>query len=198
MQQSQKIDLDLYGRTSTNGQPLVHSGDYAISNAIVLYLNSNRGDFLYQPNYGGAMAPFVFKNMTDKSTSKLKSNLERDLSGSFGKLVSGIEVEVTAEKENRILDVEVYYTSIESGQTNSAGFTVGEKTIRNAENDPWIRIRFTGDNLIAFMVMKKPDYPNSQMTFDSPEQKWVWGPYLFTNLSSTDPDFEEIQSIANE
>ena len=54
------IDFDVYGRSSNTGGALIHKDDFAISNAIIFFLTSAKGDYLYSPNKGGVLSQLLF------------------------------------------------------------------------------------------------------------------------------------------
>ena len=44
------IDLDIYGNDRTDGNPIVHYNEDAVKNALILWLTSKKGDFLWGKN----------------------------------------------------------------------------------------------------------------------------------------------------
>ena len=92
----------------------------------------------------------------------------------------------------------MYYTSVESNESNSLSFYLKAKPT-NIVTQNYTDVNLEGDNLLAFVVLKKPDMPeNSTFIKSMDDGLWYWNLYRFTNFSESSSNFNEIFSIINE
>jgi hypothetical protein len=191
------IDLDVYGRTSSSGGALIHSNDFAISNAIIFFLTSKRGDYLYRSSLGGVLDKLLFKLLDPIAASSYASELTNTLTSEFGALIQGIQASITPDYENRYYLIEVYYISNLSGESNLVNFYTKPKSevpITIVYQD----VDFEGDNLLAFIAVQKESLGDEKLIFNPNDNYWYWGNFRFTNFSAQSSNFEEIFSIIND
>lgn len=196
-------DIDVYGRNNLRGGGLIHTGDFAISNAIVLYLGSDENDYIYKPGKGAGLRRFVFKGLTQYNSDRIQKFIYSGLNSRFGKLIEQIQVLVTPNFENRYQEIEIFWVSIRTKKSNSVKFyskipdnLIPNQIILRDNYQNRIKIDFTGDNLIAFITLKQSEVnPTERLQFDSKESQWYWGPYIFTNLTESSEEFEDIKQI---
>lgn len=194
--QIQVIDLDVYGRNNPGGGAMLHYDDVAISNAIVFYLTCNQGDYLYQPNSAGNLEQMTFKLMDNNTRIYHESNISNDLESAFGSLITNISVNIISHLEERYFEIEVYYTSIQTNQTNKAIFNIAPKnTIPVTTNIT--DIQFTGDNLLGFVLVKKDELSNPLIK-SMEDGKWYWGAYRFVNFDENSNNFNDIYYLIND
>lgn len=198
------IDLDVYGRNSSGGKAQVHYNDQAISNAIVFYLTTNKGDFLYEPGKGSIFKEILFKNMDDSRIAMEETRIREEIEREFGDVVQDTDVSITLDSETKTLEVDFYWKSRETGEENAGIFNVAlpenvntELKIENTGRK--IPVPYTGDNLVAWVSLNvdSPSMQNQSLLYDNRTDKWTYGNFELTNLSSTSPEFDEIITIIN-
>ena len=193
-------DLDVYGRSANEGGALVHSNDYAISNSIVFYLTSRKGSYLYRPTEGGILDEILFKLNNPETLIFYTNKIKKKLKDVYRGLINDIDVRISNidEYTNRTLQVEVYYTSIETNESNTLSFYLKAKPT-NVITQNYTDVNLEGDNLLAFVVLKKEDMPeNSTFIKSMDDGLWYWNSYRFTNFSESSSNFHEIFGIINE
>jgi len=191
-------DLDVYGRSSPQGGALVHYNDMAISNSIVFYLTSKRGSYLYKTSDGGLLDDLLFKLNNSEIISLYITKISKKLKDVFRNLIQDIKVKIYSENDNsnRTINIEVYYTSIQTNQSNQLLFYLKpkQKELQISYTD----VYFEGDNLLAFVVLKKEDMPEEYNLIKNEEDGyWYWGTYRFINFNEDSQNFDQIFSIIN-
>lgn len=193
-------DLDVYGRSSNEGGALVHYNDLAISNSIVFYLTSRRGNYLYRPSEAGILDDLLFKLNSPELIALYRDRIKKKLKDAYRTLITDIDIQIynTDEYTNRVLQVEVYYTSIQTNESNALSFYLKGKPTNTIKKE-FININLEGDNLLAFVILKKEDMPeNSTFIKNIDDGLWYWNEYRFTNFSESSSNFNEIITIMNE
>lgn len=201
--EKQLSDLDAYGRNDPRGSALVHLGDVAISNAMILYLGSEDNDYLYRPGTGAGLKKFVFKLLTTYNTDRIEKFITSALQRRFGSLVENIQTTVVADFEARAQEIDVFWTSRTTGKTNNLKFNtfipqnlLPKEIILRNNSQNLISIDFTGRNLVEFVLLKIIEVnPVERLQFDRRKNKWVWGPFILTNLTQDSEEFEEIKEL---
>lgn len=198
IQQINLIDFDVYGRPSVNGGALLHKNDFAISNAIVFFLTSAKGDFLYDPNKGGILSELLFKLLTDSYIRFYENKINEILSLEFGSLITNIKTQIKTNFEKRYYEVNVFYTSIQTNMVNQVQFYTQPKVKESAEVI-YIDINLTGDNLLAFVLLQKtyPDQAPFKLELNKEDGKWYWGRFRFNQFSESSDNFQNIFDAIN-
>ena len=76
-------DTDINGGTDSNGQILQAWGSDALSNAILMWLISFKGDVIHDPSRGGYFTQWLFKPMIAKNIDKMKMAIRDGLEQDF-------------------------------------------------------------------------------------------------------------------
>lgn len=189
------IDLDVYGRSSNTGGALVHANDIAISNAIVFFLTASKGDYLYQPTQAGVMDEMLFKLLTPQKASFYQSKIAQELDNNFGALIDDISVSIVPMYEDRYYEVNVVYSSKQTGELNQAIFYTKPKNL-DSVGKVVTDVTFEEDNLLAFVIVKKEELSDPLLKNPEDEQ-WYWGTYRLVNFNEQSSNFQEIFSIIN-
>jgi len=185
-------DADCLGREGPDGGLREYTQDKAISNALMTWLSSKPGDFVYQPRVGGILVQLQFKLMSPDRIREATALLKSVISENFGKVIRVTECSVVPDKLTRTNRITINYISLLTNTQNTVIFDTRQVTqpIKEVVNVPYI-----GDNLMNFILVKLPDYPGILMTQDEVTGLWGWGPYVFTNLVNTDPAFQSYYNV---
>jgi phage baseplate assembly protein W len=194
-------DIDVYGRTTTDGSPKIQKGDNAISNALVLYLTSRRGDFVNQPDFGGPLEFMLFKNL-NKDTDEIETKITNEINRVFGNLVTLQDVSVQPDYLGRQWVVDVIYKSNATGDLSKVQYFVnssqGQFSPPNVfQSNRYVDIHYSGENLYNFVLLKKEEVPGERLVKNADDNLYYWGFYKFPNLLLTDPYFAQIEFAIN-
>lgn len=189
------IDLDVYGRNSQSGGALVHSDDFAISNAIVFYLTSAKGDYLYRSDLGGDLKALLFKLLDEEMASSYSYTIKDILNKKFGAIVEDIDVSVVPNFIDRYYEVQVFYKSKRTSLTNQVLFYTKPKT--STEQINYVDVYFTDDNLLAFVTLQMDQGLNKPLIYNSSDGYWYWNLFRLINFNQESSNFEEIYNMIN-
>lgn len=192
------IDFDVYGRSSNTGGALIHQNDFAISNAIIFYLTSGKGDYLYNPTAGGILQSLLFKLLDQKYVNYYTTQISEALNAEFGGLISNISVEITSDFQKRMYLINVFFTSRQSGLVNQVEFNT-KPTIKETSTITIIDINLTGDNLLGFVLLQLgyPDQARFKLELSKEDGKWYWGRFRFLEFDENSSNFQQIFDAIN-
>lgn len=190
------VDLDVYGRSSQSGGALTHQNDFAISNAIIFYLTSQRGDYLYRNDLGGVLNELLFKLLTEDKAEKYASRITGEIESQFGGVISEVAVTVTPNFTDRYYEIEIFYISNRTQLSNQAVFYTRPKV--SSEEINYIDVLFTDDNLLAFVTLQLDMGLKKPLIFNQTDNKWYWNLFRLINFSKESSNFEEIYNLINQ
>jgi len=188
------IDLDVYGRNSTSGGALVHSDDYAISNSIIFFLTSSRGDYLYRPELGGILDNLLFKQLTVEKASYYQSIIANALKTQFGALATDIQVSIVPDYDNRLYKIDVFFTSVLSGEVNQVPIPLNMPKPELGRS--YTPVDLVDDNLLAFVYLQKETL-SDPLIKNQTDGLWYWGNFKLINLTESSSNFQEIFDTIN-
>ena len=189
-------DIDIYGREETSGKPFEILNEEAINNALTLWLTSKAGDFLRNPTVGGILDRILFKNIESESLDKWLFSLKNAVFFEFIPSIDIIDLSIENEYSQRYLKIKLVYRINLTNQIQS--LEVFTKNLLPIVEQKQQSIPYTGQNLLMFCMIRKPDMKNKLLEYDIKESKWEWGIYEFINFSDSDTYYEQILSICNE
>lgn len=188
-------DISIWGYEKSTGQALEYFSADAVKNALQLWLATKKGEYLMNPLEGGALDKLVFKNLNEKQLSVLRFQLQNALNKDFYPQLRIRAINFIPDFNNRILEVQIYYTILETGISDNVSlFTNSTYAVNNFEYED---VDMIGENLYQFFVLKKPSMLTKRLVFDNDGAFWRWGQYKLINLTPTDPYFTQILEIAN-
>lgn len=192
------IDIDIYGRTNDSGSPVVHTGDDAVINAIVAWLTSKKGDYLYRPNLGGVLDSLMFKIPGNtKENALVKYEVSKTIEQEFAGLVTVEYFEVYPDSVNREWLVDLQVRSLLSGELRSLEIALEGSSVPDWTNKQWIDVIHEGENCLNFVMLLISQMEGKRLLYNSDCNKWTWGDFRFLNLTEADPLFEDIKMAIN-
>lgn len=194
-------DIDVYGRTTTDGTPKIQQGDNAISNALILYLTSRKGDFVNQPTFGGPLEFMLFKNLI-RNTEDIETKIANEINTIFGNLITLQEVSVEPDFLGRQWLVDIVYKGNATGDLSKVQYYANSAQSQfNAPkvftSNRYVDIHYSGENLYNFVLLKKEEIPGERLVKNSEDNLYYCGFYRFSNLLITDPYFSRIEYVLN-
>jgi hypothetical protein len=195
------VDLDIYGRVNTDGSPVTHTGDTAISNSLVAYLTSRKGDYINDPNFGGPMEFLMFKQL-NQDTIAIEDKLTSEINLVFGRILSLDVVSVEPDYEGRQWVVDIYYTSKSTGAVNQVKYFANTTAssfvpVQRFKSSVFIDVPYADENLKNFVLLKQGEIPNEKIVKNDTDGLYYWGYYRLVNFNEQDPLFAEIMALVN-
>jgi hypothetical protein len=195
------VDLDIYGRVNTDGSPVTHTGDMAISNALVAYLTSRKGDYINDPNFGGPMEFLMFKQL-NQDTIVIEDKLTSEITSVFGRILSLDVVSVEPDYEGRQWVVDIFYTSKSTGAVNQVKYFANTTAssfvpVQRFKSNVFIDVPYADENLKNFVLLKQGEIPNEKIVKNDTDGIFYWGYYRLVNFNESDPLFTEITTLVN-
>lgn len=188
-------DFDIYGREKDEGQPYYFHDDEALGNALTLWLTSKKGDFIRDPEEGGVLDHYLFKNMTNNSIEKIQFMLTNAIYRKFSNTLELNQLLVEPDKLSRTIQISIYYTSLISNKQNIVTIYIDE--FPDIVYYKYQTVEYTEDSLYNFVVLKKPSMSGRKLTYNIEEESWAWGKYKFINLTTSDSRFSDILAYIN-
>lgn len=192
------IDFDVYGRSSNIGGALIHQNDFAISNAIIFFLTSAKGDYLYNPTEGGILQSLLYKLLDQKYVNYYTNQIIKILELKFGSLISSIDVQITSDFEKRMYVVDVFFKSKQTGVVNQVEFNT-RPIVRETATITIVDVNLSGDNLLGFVLLQLgyPDQVREKLLLNSEDGKWYWGRFRLNEFSENSDNFDQIFETIN-
>jgi hypothetical protein len=188
-------DFDIYGREHDDGSPFYFQDDEALNNALILWITSSKGDFIRNPEEGGILNKYLFKNMTPTMIEQLQFSLSNAILRRFSGMLTLNSININPEKVSRSIKIDLYYTSLATNKPSIATLYIDEfPTIVYYKYQD---VGYVGDNLYNFVVLKKPSMTGRKMTYNIEEESWTWGKFKFINLTTSDSRFSDILAYIN-
>jgi hypothetical protein len=188
-------DIDIYGRDNPDGTPVTYYAASAIKNALYQWVNSKRGDYLMNPDLGGALDNFAFKTLNNDNLFNLKVQLYTSISKDFSPSIKIEEINIIPDYENRLTEIEIIYSIPSEGEADSVSLFLNTKY--SANYFEYEEVTLTEFNLYEFVRIKKPDQSSARLMYDYELNSWKWGRYKLINLTPSDSYFSEILLICN-
>lgn len=190
------VDVDLYGRQDTSGGPTSYQDDEAIRNAMLLWLSSSRGDFLYRPREGGPLTMLLFKPLIS-NTEAYEFRLRESIQEAFGSYVQVKAVSITPDRVNYVWRITIATLSLLTGGPLNLQVNTPSQRPRLDQPSATQNISYVGAQLLTWVQTTKPTYPAERLLYNEQTAQWYWGKYVFTELVETDPFFAEILTTIN-
>ncbi len=187
-------DLDFYLNTDNKGNPIIHLEEDAIKNALTVWLTSAKGDIIENPQIGGLLDESVFKNMNETNALALEFKIKNAINNQFFPAVQLLEVRVIPNYEDRMWEITLDYINFFNNKKQSLTIYSEDTTRKLTFNYEYIDK--VGENLYNIVALLKPSMGNRILRFDE-EKGWLWGKYVFSNLTHEDPYFSAILELAN-
>lgn len=180
-------DIDLYGREDASGAIREYADDLAVSNAMVNWLTSKIGDYIYDPLLGGVLDQSLFKLMTQGKTEAIHDYFYNVITQNFGGVMTIDKIVVNPDFENLTYEIEISYVSTLTNEVNLVQFSTRPPQSKGFED--FTEVPYVNTNLTNFVNMKLPLLPGVMIVKDDTTGIWTWGPYRLVNLREEDPNF---------
>ncbi len=190
------IDLDLYGNENIDGTAIEHTEDDALSNALLSWLTSRKGEYIKNPERGGILVGLDFKNLSNENLEEFHFKIQNEFYKEFGNILTLQNLDIIPHYEDRYTEIIIIYKNILTGNLNSVTANI-ETSNSNKDIFEFQSIDLVGENLYKFVLMKLSQMTEQKLIFNSIENSFVWKYYKFINFNASDPYFENILEIIN-
>ena len=187
-------DISPQGLQNDDGSAVEYLDNDAIGNALYLFLTSKRGDFLYNPGAGGVLDTPLFRTMTDEMLMILRFNIMNAITNSFTPQVRIQTIQIIPDKQNRILEINISYSTANGNIQNTTVFVNADFHTKDFE---YTNVEYVGENLYNFCQIKKSDLMGQPLELDPTDDIWKWKNYCLINLTTNDSYFEQILLLCN-
>lgn len=175
------VDLDVWGR------PGSVEGALAVSNAILLYIGSANGDYLYDPTSAGEVSSKLFKLSSVTDIPALIRDMEVAVTEAFSAYVGDVDVGV--ELNGRDWDFSISWSDREGVDAHEIEFSEAADFEIDYGKEQ-VEVVYTGDNLLGFVLLQDVNEPAQELGLG-----WRWGRFDLVNLRESDPRFAEIMGV---
>lgn len=93
-----------------------------IKSNIINYVLTDKGERVFNPNFGSNIRASIFENLTTGLTSNLQQSLQTELTNNFPN-VNFTNIQVTPDYDTNTVNININY-SIYSGPTNEINITL--------------------------------------------------------------------------
>ncbi len=192
------IDVDIYGREKLDGSPVTYEDDDAISNSLVYFLTSQKGDYISDPDRGGILYYLLYKSMMTDIES-LEFLIENEINDNFSHVIDLEQVLVTPLYEEREWEIKINYTSLLTNKNKSLTVYLDSSPNNWTETEEveYMDIDYEGENLFNFILLTQPALPNEKILFNDEFLCWTWGHYKLIKLNDSDDYFSSILALLN-
>lgn len=188
------VDVDVYGRKEKGGDLQRYASDKALSNAMVFYLTTNRGDFVYNSKIGGVLEFLKFKLM-NISEGDVQDSVRLSLEKLFGDYAAIVDVFAEKLLADRRWRIAVIWLSKLTGEQNGIEFQVNSgQRAPQAAGTTVVSMPYAGENLYNFILLQKEFQP-ADILHVNKEGVYVWGVWAFPELTSQDEYFGVIKKV---
>lgn len=188
------VDADIYGRHDAAGNLVEHrTDDLCVSNALVAWLTSDVGDYIYSPDIGGLLWKSLYKVMTPVKIKALKDTISETIAANFSDVLTVTAVNITQDNQSgRTYNIEILYKSLLSNQNIMVAF---DTKPRPEPIQTYLDVAYTGENAYTFTDLQLPFQKGLILQKNPDDGLYYWGKYRFTNLQPTDPKFKSILDL---
>lgn len=96
-----------------------------LNSNIINFFLTNKGERVFYPNYGGNLRATIFEQINSNNIDALKSQIETDLANNFPE-ARVLEVEVLGNEDLNTIQVNITYTVVLSGETDTVSLNFNQ------------------------------------------------------------------------
>jgi len=189
-------DFDIYDTQLPGGKPYVLYNDEALSNMLIFWITSSKGDYVRNPELGGIFQELLYKQLLPLHPSTL-SRYRKLIESNFGAFISVKNFTIEPDVETRSWMIHLEWTSKLTKQPNTTIVALDNKVTPASQTTTYIDINLDGENLYNFVLIKLPALQNYTINYSDMEGSYIWGNLKFSLLTSSDPYFNSIVLAIN-
>ncbi len=189
-------DYDYECQLDENSDLIVYQNEDAVENAFLLWLQTEKGEIINNPNAGGSVYSYVFKQLTDTAKLKILFSFRSEVDNFFFPAIEIRKLDLIANKDKRCWDLEVRYYIKQFKAEKTTRIPLERLRIKAGFDPALESITYTSTNLKNFIIAYLYEMYNKGLKWNG--TNWQWGDrFIFTNLQESQDDFEEIKDMIN-
>ena len=190
------LDIDLYNRKDILGETLVHLYANAVNNAIMLFLVSKKGSYIYKNNFGSPLDILEFKNLDLLQFTNYGQRIASQIENSFGRYISNVIVSLVPNYDTRTIEVNLQYTSLLANTVIKNTVVKRVNSIKYKTETNYIDINLDSVNLVKWFELELLNQPKSSLIYNPSIQSWVWSVYKLSTLGEpATKTWQDIQTL---
>lgn len=183
-------DIDIEGRTTSNGNILTYTNNEALGNAIKFYLLSSKGAFIRQPTTAGILDTLLFRPLNPIYPEE-KAGYLSQIRNTFNNFSTILSLDITPDYENQSWNVRVKWLSLLTKETIISEVKLRTELPPQEQLTEYLSVILTGESLYYFILSEQITMPDIKLEYIE-ETGYIWGKYLFINFIETDPYYSQI------
>lgn len=106
-------DISLFGKRTNTGSIEELWDEEALANSVVLWLSSNRGDYIRKPWKGGYVLPHLTKPMSEEIRRDLANAIIQGLQEDYDKIIKVESIAIQADYINKTWTITINAYSLD-------------------------------------------------------------------------------------
>lgn len=190
------FDVDIYGKKNYVGETLTFKDANAVNNAIMAYLVTKKGNYLYRPTYGSPLDILEFKNLDLLQFSNYGQRIAQNIQNTFSRYIRDVIVNLVPSYETRTIEVTLQYVSLLENRVIDTVLIKKVTGFKYENEKSYIDVPLEKENLIRWMETEVMRQPKNALIYVPTVQSWVWNNYKLSKLGDANTTtWKTIQEI---
>jgi hypothetical protein len=188
-------DYGINANMDASSNLTVYENEEAVNNALLTYFMTGEGEILNQPNLGGELLPYQFKEISIETYRNLNFFIKTKIYTEFFPVVKILDLKTIPDFDNKSWDITIKYY-IEQFQIEQVLETQLKRVQLRAQEYEVKYINLTGQTLYNFVITYLYDLYSVGIKWNG--TYFQWGErFLFTALTPEDPYYDKIMEGTN-
>jgi hypothetical protein len=176
---------------SSNNELVVYENADAVNNALLMWFKTEEGEVLNNPNDGGSPFKQLFKNFSESNRMKLLFSTRSDIDNYFFPKIKILELSLTEDTTLKEWKLRLKYYIESYNVTKTTDLPLRRLKVKSIFEEMSENVAYTGTTLENFIKIYLYEQRNISLKWNG--TYWVWGRFIFTQLSEDDSNFEKLQ-----
>jgi hypothetical protein len=188
-------DYNIDARKNDDNSLAIYTNSDAIKNALMCWARTAKGEILNNPEDGGALDEYVFKNFNESKKTKLLFDFRSELDTYFFPKIKIVELIIDADITLRSWKLKLKYYIPLYDVIKTSYLPLKRIQYKSIFEQPDEEIDYTGTTLENFIKIYLYEQRGIGLKFNG--TYWQWGRFVFTELDETDNNFLIIEDMIN-
>jgi len=190
------FDIDIYDRKNNLGESLTYKDATAVNNAVLAYLVTKKGSYLYRPTFGSPLDILEFKNLDILQISNYSGRIAQIIQNNFSRYISNVIVTLNPNYETKTIEVTLQYLSLLANETITNTLIKRAYGFNYLTEKKYVEVELEKENLIRWIEAEVMRQPKASLLYDSSVQSWVWNNYKLSKLGDANTtSWKTVQEI---